>query len=498
MKRLVLLLLLGLVLLQTRVAAAALLFGRSDTISTSAITAQATHDIIFHNPTTIPASGKIIFTPTPGQFTIPGGLYYRDVDLLINGVNQPLNNVPGNGAGSAHGVSVISGTNGNITITLNDSDSITSGSTVEIIIGPGATYGAAGVLGITNPGSIGSQLVSVETADNLNVPLDTGGIGLAITIPVGITADNTNAAVDAPSINPPSGAYNNNVTVTLATNTVGASIYYTLDGTTPTNLSTLYTGSFSINQSTAVKAIGIKSGLQDSGVSTGNYTITHTNTESHTPGEGGYMPPVGSTTINGSTGGTATGQCSTGAGISLLIAPGSWTGVGIVQLSCSAWSTFTPKTGAPQDGQAIADTVFGIHVTTSAGAQILTSLKPVTVNLFYTPGQRQPFTDQLDAFNFNPQFFWRTTENKIQANRTEYFSLSTQRLEPITVLGRPHTFTCTSINADLNCDGKVNNTDFSILMYYWGSTRQGLKADINKDGIVNLIDFSILLYWWTN
>ena len=49
--------------------------------------------------------------------------------------------------------------------------------------------------------------------------------------------------------------------------------------------------------------------------------------------------------------------------------------------------------------------------------------------------------------------------------------------------------------ADLNHDGKVNLTDFSILLYYWNTNNE--CADLNHDGKVNLIDFSILLYYWT-
>jgi hypothetical protein len=49
--------------------------------------------------------------------------------------------------------------------------------------------------------------------------------------------------------------------------------------------------------------------------------------------------------------------------------------------------------------------------------------------------------------------------------------------------------------SDVNKDGKVNLIDFSILMFYWGSTNA--TADINKDGKVNLVDFSIMMYCWT-
>ncbi len=59
---------------------------------------------------------------------------------------------------------------------------------------------------------------------------------------------------------------------------------------------------------------------------------------------------------------------------------------------------------------------------------------------------------------------------------------------PIETLGR----------SDLNNDGRVNITDFSMLLYFWQKTPpQGSKADILKDGIVNSTDLSIMLYDWT-
>ncbi len=55
------------------------------------------------------------------------------------------------------------------------------------------------------------------------------------------------------------------------------------------------------------------------------------------------------------------------------------------------------------------------------------------------------------------------------------------------------------INADLNRDGKVNLTDFSILLFWWNTDggNSDPSADINADAKVNLTDFSILLFNWT-
>ncbi len=52
--------------------------------------------------------------------------------------------------------------------------------------------------------------------------------------------------------------------------------------------------------------------------------------------------------------------------------------------------------------------------------------------------------------------------------------------------------------ADLNCDGSVNLTDFSILLFFWKKVYPANeRADINTDGVVSIVDFSIMLYQWT-
>ncbi len=54
-------------------------------------------------------------------------------------------------------------------------------------------------------------------------------------------------------------------------------------------------------------------------------------------------------------------------------------------------------------------------------------------------------------------------------------------------------------SSDLNRDGKVNLTDFSILIFWWGTAggNSNPPADINGNGNVGLEDFSILLFNWT-
>ncbi|BAK17753.1 predicted extracellular nuclease [Solibacillus silvestris StLB046] len=64
--------------------------------------------------------------------------------------------------------------------------------------------------------------------------------------------------------------------VTLSTITEGASIYYTVDGSTPTTASTEYTGAITVNNPMTIKAIAVKAGLTNSAVATFVYEIIDT------------------------------------------------------------------------------------------------------------------------------------------------------------------------------------------------------------------------------
>ncbi|WP_374562192.1 beta-1,3-glucanase family protein [Ideonella sp.] len=77
--------------------------------------------------------------------------------------------------------------------------------------------------------------------------------------------------VVTPTFNPPGGTYASAVNVTLATSTAGATIHYTLDGTTPSKTSPTYTAPITVKKATTIKAVGFKSGLTKSAVAKAVY-----------------------------------------------------------------------------------------------------------------------------------------------------------------------------------------------------------------------------------
>ncbi len=81
------------------------------------------------------------------------------------------------------------------------------------------------------------------------------------------------AAAATPTFSPLPGTYSGRVAVQLATATTGAVIRYTLDGTTPTVSSEVYTAPIQVTATTTVKAAAFASGMANSAVASGNYRI---------------------------------------------------------------------------------------------------------------------------------------------------------------------------------------------------------------------------------
>ncbi|MFC9600839.1 chitobiase/beta-hexosaminidase C-terminal domain-containing protein [Peribacillus butanolivorans] len=115
-----------------------------------------------------------------------------------------------------------------------------------------------------------------------------------ISVTENITNNNgtlTRERVQNVKASPASGTVAPGTAVTLSTETPDATVYYTTDGTKPTETSTKYTGPITINEAVSIKAIAVKAGLDISEISSFNYTIQKNVISIHDiQGEGHYSP----------------------------------------------------------------------------------------------------------------------------------------------------------------------------------------------------------------
>jgi N-acetylneuraminic acid mutarotase len=94
-------------------------------------------------------------------------------------------------------------------------------------------------------------------------------------------------AAAPPTFNPPAGTYASAQSVSISDTTLGATIYYTTNGTTPTTGSSVYSAPITVSSSEIIEAIATASGYAASAVATATYTIA---TPAATPT---FNPPAG-------------------------------------------------------------------------------------------------------------------------------------------------------------------------------------------------------------
>lgn len=82
------------------------------------------------------------------------------------------------------------------------------------------------------------------------------------------------APAPAPTFDPPAGPYTGPQSVTISDTAPNATIYYTTDGSTPTNTSTQYSGAISVTANETINAIAVSSGYATSPAGSAAYTIT--------------------------------------------------------------------------------------------------------------------------------------------------------------------------------------------------------------------------------
>ncbi|MFB0920347.1 MAG: YDG domain-containing protein, partial [Oscillospiraceae bacterium] len=125
-----------------------------------------------------------------------------------------------------------------------------------------------------------------------------GNYILSATLPT-ITGNIVNAGtVLTPTASTAAGAIPPGSLVTLSCATADAEIRYTIDDSTPSSSSTLYTGAFTISGPVTIKAIAVKTGMNDSSLLELNYTMADTVTAHNSTELGTYISSTYVSTIN--------------------------------------------------------------------------------------------------------------------------------------------------------------------------------------------------------
>jgi N-acetylneuraminic acid mutarotase len=93
----------------------------------------------------------------------------------------------------------------------------------------------------------------------------------------------TPAPTASPIFSPLAGTYTTAQSVTISDATANATIYYTIDGSTPTTSSTIYTAAIAVSSTETLQAIATASGYSTSAVAAATYTITPISPPAATP-----------------------------------------------------------------------------------------------------------------------------------------------------------------------------------------------------------------------
>ena len=134
-----------------------------------------------------------------------------------------------------------------------------------------------GTTSVTFNGTAASFVVKSATEITATVPTGATTGAVQVVTPNVTLSSNVPYTVlsktATPTFKPAAGTYAAAQAVTISDANVGSTIYYTTDGTTPTLLSTAYTGPIAISASSTLRAIALGPDDVLSGVKTGTYTI---------------------------------------------------------------------------------------------------------------------------------------------------------------------------------------------------------------------------------
>ena len=169
-----------------------------------------------------------------------------------------------------------SGISGTITSVVLDCASYSGLATVSCTVG-GSSFGEQTQSSPSWSNNNGGNVTfngSASGAIVITMTNGSGGRAMYIkSITVTYTPGGATQTVATPSFSVAEGTYTSAQTVAISCATSGATIYYTTDGNTPTTSSSVYSSALTISETTTVKAMAVKEGMNNSAVASATYTI---------------------------------------------------------------------------------------------------------------------------------------------------------------------------------------------------------------------------------
>ncbi|MFM2374764.1 MAG: hypothetical protein RLZZ234_759 [Candidatus Parcubacteria bacterium] len=307
-----------------------------DTISTSRPGVYANHTVEFRIDTDIPAGGYITIRPDDGAFTIPTSTFshsnaelYVKAPLASSYVLRPATTTPG---ATDDGVTIVSGTSGSVTFTLNNTTGITSGSSVRVLLGDHTSQASTTLdTGFLNPSAPATYSLYIDAGGTETA---NARAMVAIIDQVGIGPLDTTEFVPPYRFNgAPTGELSHTATaleLSLETDELANCRYSTASGTPFYSMSYEFSGTGSLVHTQEIAGFTPGSSysyfvrcIDDEGnLNTDDYVITF-NLQTVPVGN----PGTGSTTGDGGSG-TGTGSGSSGSGSGSSSGGGSGGGSG--------------------------------------------------------------------------------------------------------------------------------------------------------------------------
>ncbi len=581
----------------------------SDRLSTSAPNLSANHTINFTTDVSIPAGGYIRFTPEPGEFTIPAVDFDIDnVALFVStgaGYTQRLGTSTAPSA-TEDGISIMTGTSGNIEITLNSTDAIPAGAEIRILIGSHTPNATTTDVGITNPATTGTHNYYLATGGTVDSEVRGH---YAILEQVGVGPVDTRETDPPVRFNgAPMGVLSGTsiiIQMSLETDEFARCRYSTASGTPYSSMGNEFSTTFvvihteDIAVATSTSYSFFVRCIDDEGnVNLDDYEISFSipeypegnpgdtgDEEGNGEGEGGGSGSGDTGSGSGSSGGDSSGSGGSGGGSGggggggsggssggdggsggfegsdrpyqsgegrVIITGYAFPRSTIVALvdgaiAENAQSTATGEFSITIDEIARGAYTFGVYgidrngvrsstfsttftVTGARGStlsninvmpSISVSPNPVDPNStlavsgYTIPNATVTIENQNDRTSASLKTFTATSDANgawSVSVSTDGFSTGTYKVRAkakqdsgVSTNFSGYTFygvgqaAAVPRSSDLNRDGKVNLTDFSILLFWWNTDggASNPPADINQDGRVSLTDFSILIFNWT-